>query len=199
VQSAQYKSGPFTTAVSESSPTSDAAANNWASTVFMRHGSAGEKIQTSPVVQLQSEAREQQLSINGPVAKTSHVHFGQSAAVREGPAKHDQRAWGWAVEALKHHRDQVQRAKFVQSAPAKAAAPAHPAALDSKLQRMYKLKAARAAMIDVHTTTQQAESHDFAKDQRKAQLREKEVGPCSLARCRQPVRPNPTEIDGDSR
>jgi hypothetical protein len=76
----------------------------------------------------------------------------------------------------------VQRAKFVHraaapAAAAAAAAPARPAQLDTKQQRMYKLRAARAAMMDVHTTTQQGESHDFAQDQAKAQLREKEVGP----------------------
>jgi hypothetical protein len=173
------QSGPFTSAVSESSPTSDAAANHWASTVFMDHGNSVEKVQNSRAAQLRrdSNAREQQLTNYGQVSATSRVHMGQSAAVREGPAKHDQRAWGWAVEALEHHRDQVQRAKFVQgaAAPAAPAAPSHPAQLDTKLQRMYKLRAARKAMIDVHRTTQQGESHDFAKDQEKAKLRESEV------------------------
>ncbi len=202
----QYTSGPFTSAVSESSPTSDASANNWASNVFMRHGGTEQKAQTSPAVQLHSDvkAREQQLSSYGQVSDTSGVHYGQSAAVREGPAMHDQRAWGWAVEALQHHRDQVQRAKFTNKlapraqAPAMAAAPAYPAQLDTKLQRMYKLRAARAAMMDVHRTTQQGESHDFAQDQHKAQLREQEVGPATLsapAVCNRAL----FEIDGDSR
>ena len=190
---AQYTLGPFTSAVSESSPTSDAAANNWASAVFMRHGGSEEKAQRS-LVQLHSDvkAREQQLSSYGQATETSKVHLGQSAAVREGPAKHDQRAWGWAVDALEHHRDQVQRAKFIGKLASTAAEPAvaaAPAQLDTKLQRMYKLRAARAAMMDVHETTQQGESHDFAKDQEKAQLREAEVRPGPRARCRRLARP----------
>lgn len=56
-----------------------------------------------------------------------------------------------------------------------AQAMAQPAPQDTKIERMYKLKVARQAVLDVHRTTQVGESADFAEDQRKAQLRESEI------------------------
>ena len=110
---------------------------------------------------------------------TSTLHLGQSSTVREGPARHEERAWGWAVDAFQQNRDAVQRAKTLSVAPptvmAQTVTP--PAPSDTKVQRMYKLKVARQAVMDVHRTTQVGESADFAEDQRKAQLREKEVMP----------------------
>ena len=178
-------SAPFTSAVSESSPTSDSAANNWASEAFENRDETRKMARSLFAGRMEklrsgsgkNPARQQALS-ETLVSEISKSQLGRSATIREGPARHEVRAWGWATDAFQQHRDAALRSKSTKTPP-------HPTAMaravpdsvqpDTKVERMKKLRAAREAMISVHTTTQQGERADFVNNQHKAQLRENEV------------------------
>jgi hypothetical protein len=171
----------MTSAVDETSSSQDSAANSWASAVFQQslnsQRQGRHQFRSSQPVQLRNVQRpaRRQFLVQNPGYKPANLHLGQSSSIREAPAGHEERAWGWAVNALKHRRDAAQHPRAISTPPVMAQAMAQPAPRDTKIERMYKLKVARQAVLDVHRTTQVGESADFAEDQRKAQLRESEV------------------------
>mmetsp|Transcript_11212 Transcript_11212/g.31201 ORF Transcript_11212/g.31201 Transcript_11212/m.31201 type:complete len:242 (-) Transcript_11212:987-1712(-) len=186
----------YTSSVAESAPTSDASINSWANSAFERRtdsrlaGAHETKLAEIPaqVNDMSNSNHYDRVSYMAEQNTVSTRALGHSTTVREEPAPHDARAWGWAVDALQNHRFAVQRAKFMGSSspspkrqPMLPTHPTHPTAqvissqADAKVRRMYKLKAARRAMEDVHVTTQSDENAAFLKDQAEESFRAKEI------------------------